>query len=94
MEYKNGPIIDARHFFDRPGVGPKRIWIPAYAGMKEKATFARVQTHQIIVWLYLFEMAFLNPPSAPLFQRGERGDFCRCLSKKGNTQKYNGFSKS
>jgi hypothetical protein len=33
-------------------------------------------------------MAFLNPPSAPLFQRGERGDFCRCLAQKGDIEKY------
>jgi hypothetical protein len=40
-----------------------------------------------------FEMAFLNPPSAPLFQRGERGDFCRCLAQKGDVEKYGGFFK-
>jgi len=36
-------------------------------------------------------MAFFNPPSAPLFQGGERGDFCRCLAQKGDVEKYGGF---
>ena len=27
-------------------------------------------------------MVFLNPPSAPLFQSGERSDFGRCLAQK------------
>jgi hypothetical protein len=36
-------------------------------------------------------MAFLNPPSAPLFQGGERGDFCRCPAKEEGVEKYGGF---
>jgi hypothetical protein len=36
-------------------------------------------------------MPFLNPPSAPLFQRGERGDFCRCLAQNGKVMKDGGF---
>jgi hypothetical protein len=36
-------------------------------------------------------MAFVNPPSAPLFQRGERGDFCQCLAQKGDIEKKGGF---
>jgi hypothetical protein len=36
-------------------------------------------------------MAFLNPPSAPLFQRGERGDFCGYLAQKGEVEKKGGF---
>jgi hypothetical protein len=40
-----------------------------------------------------FEMAFLNPPSAPLFQRGERGDFCKCLAQKEVVEKYGGSFK-
>jgi hypothetical protein len=36
-------------------------------------------------------MAFLNPPSAPLFKRGERGNFCRCLAQKSDVEKYGGF---
>jgi hypothetical protein len=39
----------------------------------------------------LLEMALLNPPSAPLFQRGERGDFYRCLAQKGDIEKYSDF---
>jgi hypothetical protein len=34
---------------------------------------------------------FLNPPSAPLFQRGERGDFCGCLAKKKDVEKWGVF---
>jgi hypothetical protein len=40
-------------------------------------------------------MVFLNPPSAPLFQRGERGDFDKGLAQKGDEEKYGSvFSKS
>jgi hypothetical protein len=35
-------------------------------------------------------MTFLNPPSAPLFQRGERGDFCRFLARKSHVGENGG----
>jgi hypothetical protein len=46
------------------------------------------------VSIWPFEKIFLNPPSAPLFQRGERGDFLRIpYSKKGDEEEFAAFFK-